>query len=209
MSILQIEAAKTTIIDGVEYKAEINKKVNIDFSVATYTIKIWEDVHDAEIEFIPDNMDFLKEVTDIFPLSEYSTRIVQSLCRHIKPHVSLYLDIQNKSTGEKIYFADSVTLSDTDYDYVLNILVKEVPKYEWRTAEEYIRCGMKQYLRETISGDLFTDDAIELLSQMVSERWEDIKTDGHVDFESDSVIHVARDIIEEALRKLCEIRGLS
>ena len=52
MSRYHIDTTKFTIINGVEYHADINKDVNIDFSSAHYTVKMWEDVHDAEIELI-------------------------------------------------------------------------------------------------------------------------------------------------------------
>lgn len=207
MSRYHIDTTKFTIINGVEYHADINKDVNIDFSAAHYTVKIWEDVHDAEIELIPDNMNFLHEVTDIFPLSEYDIKIIQSLYRHIKPHVSLYLDIRNRKTGEKVYFAEGALLSDEDHDYIRDILVKEAPQYEWRTAEKYLRSNIEQYLGETRLDDLLTDDAAHFLSRMVSAKWKDMKTEGFIDFEAESMVSVARKILEEALGNAYESQG--
>jgi len=130
MSKYHIETTKTITVDGVKYNAEIDKYVEIDFSAATYTVKMWEDKHDAEIELIPDNMNFLHEITEIFPLDEFDIKIIQSVYRHARAHISLYLDIHRKATGAKVYFAEGALLSDKDYDYIRNILEKEVPKYD-------------------------------------------------------------------------------
>ena len=205
MSKYHIDTTRITTINGIEYKADITRDVTIDFSEAKYTVKMWEDVHDAEIELIPDNMEFLHEVTDIFPISEYDIKIIQSLYRHIKPHVSLYLDIRNKVTGEKVFFADSALLSDKDHDYIRDILVREVPQYEWRTAEKYLRSNIEQYLGENRLDDLLTDDAFNFFGRMVSARWKDMKTKGFIDFEAGSMISVARSILEEALRGAYEL----
>lgn len=86
MSLFHIETTKTTVIDGVEYSADIKKDIVINFSDANYTVKMWEDVHDAEIELIPDNMDFLHELTAIFPSSDYDIKIKQSIYRHTKQY---------------------------------------------------------------------------------------------------------------------------
>lgn len=207
MSKFHVETTKTTVIDGIEYNAKIDKYVNIDFSAARYTIRMWEDVHDAEIEFIPDNMDFLHELTEIFPLSEYDYKIIQGIYRHTKPHASLHFDIINKETGKKVYFADSVILSDNDYDYIRGILVKEVPQYDWRTAEGYIRDGIESFMGDGNITDLFTNDAWDYLSRMVSARYKEFKTDGYVDFEDRGMEEVAKEILENALRSAYELQG--
>ena len=207
MSKFHVETTKTTVIDGIEYNAKIDKYVNIDFSAARYTIRMWEDVHDAEIEFIPDNMDFLHELTEIFPLSEYDYKIIQGIYRHTKPHASLHFDIINKETGKKVYFADSVILSDNDYDYIRGILVKEVPQYDWRTAEGYIRDGIESFVGDGNITDLFTNDAWNYLSSMVSVRYKEFKTDGYVDFEDRGMEEVAKEILENALRSAYELQG--
>lgn len=207
MSKYHVETTKTTVIDGVEYSADIKKDINIDFSSANYTVKMWEDVHDAEIELVPDNMDFLHEMTDLFPLSEYDYRIVQSIYRHVKPYVSLYLDIRNKESGENVYFADSALLSDSDYDYIRNILIKGVPQYEWRTAEKYIRSSIERCMGDDNNDDLFTDDAWHFLSRMVSARYKEIKTDGYIDFDFDRMKDITKETLENALRSMYELQG--
>ena len=207
MSKFHVETTKTTVINGIEYSAKIDKYVDINFSVARYTIKMWEDVHDAEIEFIPDNMDFLHELTEIFPLSEYDYKIIQGIYRYTKPHASLHFNIINKETGEKVCFADSAILSDNDYDYIRDILVKEVPQYDWRTADRYIRDGIESFMGDGNIQDLFTNDAWDYLSSMVSARYKEFKTDGYVDFEDKGMEEAAKEILENALRSAYELQG--
>lgn len=205
MSLYHIETEKSIMKDGVEYKADIKKDIVIDFSSASYRIEMWEDIHDAEIELIPDSMDFLHEVTDIFPLSEYDIRIIQSLYRHIKPHISLYLDIRNKETGEKIFFAENAILSDNDYEYIRDILTKEVPQYKWQTAENFLRSDIEGYMADS-DDSKFSDDAWHFLSRMVSARYREFKTDGYIDFDCDLMKNVIKEVLEEALRSAYELQ---
>lgn len=200
MSKYHVETTKITIIDGIEYKAEIDKDVDINFSAADYKVKMREDTHDAEIELIPDNLDFLHEMTELFPLSDYDYKIIQSIYRHIKPHVSLYFDIRNKSTGKKVYFAESALLTDDDYDYIRNILVKKAPQYDWRASDRYIRDSIESYMADMNMGDLFTDDAYDYLSRIVSARYKELKIDGYVDYDCDAMENIAKEIIKDALR---------
>ena len=201
MSLFHVETTKTTTIDGVEYSADIEKDAVINFSDTNYTVKMREDVHDAEIELIPDSMDFLHELTAIFPVSDYDIKIKQSIYRHIKPYVSLHFDIRNKTSGKQVYFAYGATLSDKDYDYIRDILIKEVPQYEWRTAENYLRSSIERCMGDDKNSDLFTDDAWHFLSRMVSARYRDFKTDGYIDFDFDLMKDTAKEILEDALCK--------
>ena len=206
MSLFHVETTKTTIIDGVEYSADIKKDIVINFSDTNYTVKMWEDTHDAEIELVPDDMGFLHELTAVFPLSDYDIKIIQSIYRHTKPYVSLHFDIRNKKSGEKIYFADGAVLSDKDYDYVREVLIKGVPQYEWHTAENYLRSSIERCMGDDQNCDLFTDDAWNLLSRMVSARYRDFKTDGYIDFDFDLMQDVAKEILEETLRSFYELQ---
>lgn len=204
MSLFHVETTKTTIIDGVEYSANIEKDAVINFSDTNYTVKMWEDVHDAEIELVPDSMDFLHELTAIFPVSDYDIKIKQSIYRHIKPYVSLHFDIRNKTSGKQVYFANGATLSDKDYAYIRDILTKEAPRYEWRTAENYLRSSIERCMGDDENSDLFTDDAWHFLSRMVSARYRDFKIDGYIDFDFDLMKNTAKEILEDALRKAYE-----
>lgn len=204
MSLFHVETTKTTAIDGVEYSASIETDVVIDFSEANYTVKMWEDVHDAEIELIPDKMDFLHELTAIFPVSDYDIKIKQSIYRHLKPRVSLHFDICNKISGKTVYFAEGVLLSDEDYDYIRDILVKEVPQYEWLTAENYLKLSIEHCMGDDENSDLFTDDAWNFLTRMTSARYKEFKTAGYIDFDFDIMKNVSREILENALHKAYE-----
>ena len=204
MSLFHIEATKAAIIDGVEYGADIEKDIVINFSEVNYTVKLWKHAHHIEIELIPDNIDFLHELTAIFPTSDYDIHIEQRIYRNIKPHVSLNFDIWNKKTGKQIYFADDAILSDKDYDYIRDILIQEFPQYEWRTAENYLRSSIESCMNDDENSDLFTDDAWALLTRMVSARYKDFKIDGYVDFGFDLMQKTAQKILEDALRKAYE-----
>ena len=207
MSKYHIETTKRTTINGVKYKAEINKDVSIYFASTGYTVRYVNEQGESvneKIELIPDDISILCEVTDLFPLLEYDIRITQSLYRHIKPHVSLYLDIRNKTTGEKVFLIETAQLSDIDYDYVRDILAKEIPEYDWQTAENYLRANIEQYLGENRLDDLFTDDAFHFLSRMASARWEEIKTKDYVGFEDGAMASISKAILEEALRSAYE-----
>ena len=142
----RLETTSTIVKNGVEYTGCIDKEVNIDFSAANYTVRVQRDEREgyrAEIVFIPDSMNFLREVTDIFPLSDYDIKIVQYAIYTKKvavEHVSLYLDIRSRESGEKVFLPEPAVLSDKDYDYIRSILVKEAGQFRWQTAEEYL-CG--------------------------------------------------------------------
>ena len=94
-----------------------------------------------------------------------------------------------------------------DYDYIRDILVKEVPQYDWRTAERYICDGIESFMGDGNITDLFTNDAWDYLSRMVSARYKEFKTDGYVDFEDKGVEEVAKEILENALRSAYELQG--
>ena len=204
MSLFHLETTKTTVIDSVEYGADIEKDIVINFSEANYTVKLWKYAHHIEIELIPDNIEFLHELTAIFPTSDYDIHIEQSIYGKIKPDVSLHFDIWNKKTGKQIYFAENAILSDKDYNYVRDILIQEFPQYEWRTAENYLRSSIESCMNDDENSDLFTDDAWALLTRMVSASYKDCKTEGYVDFDFDLMKKTAQKILEDALRKAYE-----
>ncbi len=199
MSLFHVETTKTAILNNIEYSAKIEKDITIIFSAAHYNVKIPEDAHNTEIELIPDNMDFLHELTDIFPTGSYDIKIKQSIYRHLKPHISLHFDISHKKSGEKIYFAEGVVLSDDDYDYIRDILIKEVPQYKWQTAENFLRTSIERYMSDSNNDDLFSDDAWDFLIRMTSARYKEYKTDRYIDFDTDLMKNTAREILGEAL----------
>ena len=199
MSILHIETTKTAMVNGIEYSAKIDRDIIINFSDVNYTVaEMPRDSHGKDIELIPSSMNFLHELTAIFPSSEYDIRIRQNA--FLKPRISIHFDIRNKKTGEDAYLAESAILSDRDYSYIRDILIKEAPGYEWPTAESQLKAGIEQYFGDTESSGLFTNDAWNLLSKMVSAKYMDYKTDGYIEFAPELVQDAAKEILENALK---------
>ena len=106
--------------------------------------------------------------------------------------------ILDKNTGKSVYLPNSVVLSDKDYDYIRKILVKTVPMIKWDATESHIRKSIEAYLGED-NDNLFTDDAWNCLSHMVSARYKECKTDGYVDFDDQRMKDIAREVLEKAL----------
>lgn len=200
MSLLYVKTTKSMVVNGVKYSADIEKDVTIDFSAANYKVKLMEDAHDTKIELIPDKSEMLSELTAIFPLSDYDINIMQYVYgdKCASHHVSICLNILDKNTGKSVYLPNSVVLSDKDYDYIRNILVKAVPMIKWDAAESHIRKSIETYLGEN-NDNLFTDDAWNCLSHMVSIRYKECKTDGYVDFDDKKMKDITREILEKAL----------
>lgn len=206
MSLLYVKTTKSMVVNGVKYSADIEKNVTIDFSAANYKVKMLEGTNDTKIELIPDKSEMLSELTAIFPLSDYDVNIMQHVYgdKHANHHVSIYLNILDKDTGKPVYLPNGVVLSDKDYDYIRNILVKAVPTIKWDTAESHLRKSIEAYLGED-DDTLFTDDAWNCLSHMVSARYKEYKTDGYVDFDDDGMKDIAREILEKALLDALEV----
>lgn len=211
MSLLHIDTIKSKTINGVEYSTTyVKKNAVINFSEAQYTVKMWEDPYDPGFGLIPDNIDLLHEITDVFPFVDYDIKIRQNIFRNLKPHVSLELKICDKASGEIVYFAEGVILSDKDYDYIRDILVKDAPQYDWQTAEECLKSHIRSYMCDGRSFEsvakLFTDKAWDSLTSMVLTRYKEFKTDGYVDFDADLMENIERDILEDALCRACDSR---
>ena len=200
MSLLYVKTTKSMVVNGVKYSADIEKDVIIDFSAANYKVKLMEDARDTKIELIPDKKEILSELTTIFPLSDYDVNIMQYVYgdKHASHHVSICLNILDKNTGKSVYLPNSVVLSDKDYDYIRKILVKAVPMIKWDAAESHIRKSIEAYIGED-NDNLFTDDAWNCLSHMVSARYKECKTDGYVDFDDKRMKDIAREVLEKAL----------
>ena len=94
-SMYLIDIPANVEIDGAMREIKIKKVVNIDFSKTTYTVKtrIDKTSDDIEVEFIPKSMDFLHELTDIFPLSEYDYKIIRLAKKIIE------IQVIEKATG--------------------------------------------------------------------------------------------------------------
>lgn len=200
MSLLYVKTTKSMVVNGVKYSADIEKNVMIDFSAANYKVKLMEDARDTKIELIPDKSEILSELTAIFPLSDYDVNIMQYVYgdKYASHHVSICLNILDKNTGKSVYLPNSVVLSDKDYDYIRKILVKAVPMIKWDATESHIRKSIEAYIGED-NDNLFTDDAWNCLSHMVSARYKECKTDGYVDFNDQRMKDIAREVLEKAL----------
>lgn len=204
MSKYNIKTDKTIVKDGVEYTAKINKDVEVNFSKAKLTVK---NVDEKNVELIPDSMDFLGEVTEIFPLSEYDIKITQYVRRGWKvPHPSLHLEIYDKQTGEEVYLAEDFMLSDKDYDYVRRVLMKGAPEYNWQTATAYLRSDIEACMSDE-QMDFFTNEAFDILARMVSARYKEIKTEGYVDFECDALDKIVQSTLETILKNAYKAMG--
>ncbi len=195
MSKYHITTTKTTMINGIEYHADINKDVNINLSAADYTVNIIK----PYIELIPVNIDFLHELTDIFPSSDYNIKIIQYLRNYKEQQVVLYFEIQHRKTGERHFLTDRILLSDTDYDHIRNILAKNTSEYKWQTIEQYLRSDIESYLHDIYDWDMFTNKAARSLSRIVSSRYKEAKTDGYVDFSSERIQNITKEVLEEIL----------
>ncbi len=200
MSLLHVKTTKSIVVNGVKYSADIEKDVMIDFSAANYKVRVLEGTHDTKIELIPDRSEILSELTAIFPLSDYDVNIMQNVYggEHASHYVSICVNILEKNTGKAVYLPNGVILSDEDYDYIRNILLKGVPTIKWDTAESHLRKSIEMCMEED-NDNLFTDDSWNCLSPMVSAQYKEFKTDGYVDFDDGGMKDIAREILEKAL----------
>ena len=200
MSKLKIEYHKTVEINGVSYSADINKEIEVDFSSARYSVKVNEDDPDDDyIELIPDNLDFLHEITKIFPVFEYEIKITEFLFSSMSPYVSIDVCISNKETGDIISSPDGVTLSDKDYVHFWNVLSEALPQYKLLTSKERIAESIESCLRYESKEDLFTDKAIKYLRELICKKYDEFKIAGYDDCDFDAMKDVAKQMLEEAL----------
>jgi len=202
MSKLYVKTEKVRLIDGELFKAKIEKQVNINFSAANYTTKVGDEDHGSiSVELIPDNILFLNELTDIFPLEQYEIHIYQDIYLKRERHkVVIEFTIINKKSGEKIYLPESALLTDEDYNHIRDILITEVPQFEIKSLDESIMDDIEEFTYDTFAHeDILTQDSIEYLSNMVSERYKELKTEGYADFESEGLESLAQNIVEKAL----------
>ena len=106
-------------IDGTVFDTKFATKakriVNIDFSETTYTVKTRTDKtsNNTEVELIPKSMNFLRELTDIFPLSEYDYKIIR-LAKGIeenrnRPFIIIDLQVIEKATGTCKWHAKDIS----------------------------------------------------------------------------------------------------
>ena len=189
-------------IDGAIWETKVKRIVHINFSEANYAVKVRMDkiCNDIEVEFIPESMDFLHELTDIFPLSEYDYKIIRPAKRieENKPFITIEIQVIEKATGtHKWLGAESIILSDKDYAYFRDILLQSFPGHEWSSADEYIKFKIIEYMNDCQFG--FAADAGDTLIKLVAMRYKEAKRNGLVDFWSDDVDAIAMDIVTKAI----------
>ena len=194
-------------IDGVVWETRVKKVMHINFSETNYTVKARMDKthNDLEVEFIPESMDFLHELTDIFPLSEYDYKIIRPAKRfkENKPSISIELQITEKATVIRKWLgADSIVLSDKDYDHFRNILAQKFPDHEWRSVDEEIKFKIAEYMEDCHFG--LAADAADTLIELVSMRYKEVKDNGWVDFWGNAVDALAMDIVTKAITEYSE-----
>ena len=98
-----IDTVANKEIDGAVWASKVKKVVHINFSETNYTVRErMNKVSNAiEVELIPESMDFLHELTDIFPLSLYDYKIIR-LAKGIKenkPFIIIEIQVIEKVTG--------------------------------------------------------------------------------------------------------------
>ena len=206
-SMYMIDTTATKEIDGVIYEAKVKKIVSINFSETNYTVKARMDKtrNDLEVEFIPESMDFLHKLTDIFPLSEYDYKIIRPAKRikENKPSISIELQVIEKATGtHKWLGGDIIILSDKDYNTFRNILMQKFPAHEWRSIDEEIKFKIAEYMEDCHFG--LAADAADTLIELISMRYKEVKDNGLVDFWGNAVDALAMDIMTKAITEYSE-----
>lgn len=192
-------------IDGVMYEAKVKKVVYINFSKTNYTAKVKMYArNDIEVEFIPESMDFLHELMDIFPLSEYDYKIIRPAKRikENKSSISIEIQVIEKTTGIHKWLGDnSIILSDKDYDHFRNILLQAFPDHEWRSIDEEIKFKIAEYMEDYNFG---LADAADTLVELVAMRYKEVKDTGFVHFRGDNVYAIAMNIMVKAITEYGE-----
>ena len=192
-------------IDGVMRETEVKKVVHINFSDTNYTVKARIDkiYNDIEVEFIPESMDFLHELTDIFPLSEYDYKIIRPAKREEKSFITIEIQVTEKATRTRKWLGpSSIVLSDKDYDHFRNILLQKFPDHEWKTGDEYVKFKIAEYMDDSQFG--FAADVGDTLIRLVVMRYKEVKNNGLVDFWGSDVDDLAMDIVTKAITEYSE-----
>ena len=201
-----IDTTANKEIDGVMRETKVKKVVHINFSDTNYTVKARTDkiYNDIEVEFIPESMDFLHELTDIFPLSEYDYKIIRPAKKieENKSSISIEIQVTEKATGMNKWLGDnSIILSDKDYDHFRNILMQKFPVHEWRTIDEEIKFKIAEYMEDYNFG---LADAADTLVELVAMRYKEVKDTGFVHFRGANVYAIAMDIMVKAITEYGE-----
>ena len=100
-------------IYGSAWVSKIKKIVHVDYSETNYTVRERTDKtsNDTEVELVPESMDFLHELTDIFPLSEYDYKIIRPAKKieENKPSISIEIQVIEKATGTQKWYGKAIS----------------------------------------------------------------------------------------------------
>ena len=206
-SVYLIDTTAKKEIDGVMCETRIKKVVHINFSETNYTVKARMDkiYNDVEVELIPESMDFLHELTDIFPLSEYNYKIIRPAKKieEHKPFIFIEIQVTEKATGTNKWLgSESIILSDKDYGHFRNILLQAFPEHEWKSGDTYVKFMICEYMNDWQFE--LAADARDTLIGLVAMRYKEAKKDGLVDFWGDAVDTIAMDIVTKAISEYSE-----
>lgn len=100
-------------IYGSAWVSKVEMIVHVDFSETSYTVRERTDKtsNDTEVELVPESMDFLHELTDIFPLSEYDCKIIR-LAKRIeenRPFIIIEIQVIEKATGTQKWHGKAIS----------------------------------------------------------------------------------------------------
>ena len=99
-------------IDGATLVAKIKNVVHVDFAKTNYTVRERMDKtsNDTEVELVPESMDFLHKLTDIFPPSEYDYKIIGRAKKiEEKPFITIELQVIEKATGTQKWHGKAIS----------------------------------------------------------------------------------------------------
>ena len=106
-----INSKSTYLIDGPK-ATKVKDLVHIDFPATNYIVRERMDKTSncTEVELVPESMDFLHKLTDIFPPSEYSYKII-GLAKKIeeKPFIVIELQVIEKATGTQKWHGNAIS----------------------------------------------------------------------------------------------------
>ena len=98
-----IDSKSVYLIDTpANNETKVKNLVHINFSETNYAVKSMTDrtSNDTEVELVPESMEFLHKLTDIFPPSEYSYKIIGHAKKiEEKPFIIIEIQVIEKATG--------------------------------------------------------------------------------------------------------------
>lgn len=99
-------------IDGAAWVSKVKKIGRANFYETNCTVKSRMDKvqNDIEVELIPESMEFLHKLTDIFPPSEYSYKIIGPAKKiEEKPLIIIEMQVIEKATGTQKWYGKAIS----------------------------------------------------------------------------------------------------